>query len=89
LQEPPPPLDATPLASAAVAASRRDELVDLTEREIAVLRLVAAGLTTKEIAARLALSPRTVQAHLYRIFGKLDVTTRSAATRYALDHGLV
>ena len=61
---------------------------DLTSRELEVLRLIAAGLTNKEIGERLVVSPRTVQAHLYRIFGKLDVTTRSAATRYALERGL-
>jgi DNA-binding NarL/FixJ family response regulator len=62
--------------------------MDLTDREVDVLRLLAAGLTNKDIADRLVLSPRTVQAHLYRIFGKLDVTTRSAATRYAVEHDL-
>jgi DNA-binding NarL/FixJ family response regulator len=61
----------------------------LTEREIEVLRLVAEGLTNKDIAERLVLSHRTVQAHLYRIFSKLDVTTRSAATRTAIQRRIV
>ena len=78
-----PQPDAPPAAPPAPA-----DLLALTEREREVLRLVAAGLTNKEIAGRLHLSPRTVQAHLYRIFDKLDVTTRGAAVRYALDHGL-
>ena len=62
--------------------------MDLTEREVEVLRLLAAGLTNRDIADKLVLSPRTVQAHLYKIFNKLDVTTRSAATRYAVEQGL-
>lgn len=61
----------------------------LTSRELEVLKLVAAGLTDPQIAEKLSLSPRTVNAHLRSIFSKLDVTTRSAATRYALEHNLV
>lgn len=61
----------------------------LTEREVEVLRLLAAGLTNKDIADRLVLSHRTVQAHLYRIFSKLNVTTRSAATRTAIERHIV
>ena len=62
---------------------------DLTTREREFLRLMANGLTNKEIGEHLVVSHRTVQTHLYNIFSKLDVTTRTAATRYALDHGLV
>jgi predicted ATPase/DNA-binding CsgD family transcriptional regulator/Tfp pilus assembly protein PilF len=62
---------------------------DLTRREVSVLQLAAQGLTNKEIAERLTLSHRTVQNHLYSIFNKLDVTTRSAATRLALERRLV
>jgi DNA-binding CsgD family transcriptional regulator len=60
----------------------------LTAREVEVLGLVAQGLTTPQIADQLIISPRTVHAHLRAIYGKLDVTTRSAATRYAVEHGL-
>jgi predicted ATPase/DNA-binding CsgD family transcriptional regulator len=62
---------------------------DLTAREVEVLRLVAEGLTDVEVAERLVVSPRTVHSHLRSIYRKLDVTTRSAATRYAIDHSLV
>jgi DNA-binding NarL/FixJ family response regulator len=60
----------------------------LSEREAEVLRFVAAGLTNIEIAERLYLSPNTVRAHLHRIYGKLEVTNRAEAVRFALDHNL-
>jgi predicted ATPase/DNA-binding CsgD family transcriptional regulator/tRNA A-37 threonylcarbamoyl transferase component Bud32 len=61
---------------------------ELTAREIEVLRLLATGLSNKRIAERLVLSPHTVNGHIHSIFGKLAVHSRSAATRYALDHQL-
>ncbi|HEX5501300.1 MAG TPA: AAA family ATPase, partial [Thermomicrobiales bacterium] len=60
----------------------------LTAREVEVLRLVAEGLTDTQVAARLFLSPRTVNAHLRTIYGKLGVATRGAAIRFALEHDL-
>ena len=60
----------------------------LSEREAEVLRLVAAGLTNAQVAERLYLSRRTVDAHLTSIFRKLGVNSRSAATRFAVEHGL-
>ena len=60
----------------------------LTAREIDVLALVADGRTDAEIAERLVVSVRTVHAHLRSIYRKIDLHTRSAATRYALEHGL-
>jgi len=62
---------------------------ELTIREIEVLRLLATGLSNKQIAKYLVLSPHTVNAHIHSIFSKLAVQSRSAATRYALDHQLV
>jgi DNA-binding NarL/FixJ family response regulator len=62
---------------------------ELTAREIEVLRLLATGLSNKQIAKYLVLSPHTVNAHIHSIFSKLAVQSRSAATRYALDHQLV
>jgi predicted ATPase/DNA-binding CsgD family transcriptional regulator len=61
----------------------------LTAREVEVLRLVAAGLTDVQVAERLVVSPRTVQTHLSSIYGKLQVGSRSAATRFAVENGLV
>jgi DNA-binding CsgD family transcriptional regulator len=60
----------------------------LSEREAEVLRLVAQGLSNAEVADRLFLSPRTVNAHLTNIYRKLDLPSRNAATRFALEHGL-
>ncbi|MCI0396366.1 MAG: LuxR C-terminal-related transcriptional regulator [Chloroflexi bacterium] len=64
------------------------DLSDLTERETEVLRLLAQGLTNAQIAAALVISPYTVNAHLRAIYGKLNVSTRAAATRYAFEHHL-
>jgi predicted ATPase/DNA-binding CsgD family transcriptional regulator len=61
----------------------------LSEREIDVLRLVARGLSAKQVAAQLIISPRTVHAHLASIYGKIGVSTRVAATHFAIEHGLL
>jgi DNA-binding NarL/FixJ family response regulator len=61
----------------------------LSARELQVLRLVAAGKTNKAIAAELFLSEKTVDRHVSNIFGKLDVSSRAAATAFAYEHGLV
>ncbi len=60
----------------------------LTVREVEVLRLLAQGLTDAQIAAQLIISPRTVNTHLKAIYGKIQVSSRSAATRYALEQRL-
>jgi len=60
----------------------------LSPREIEVLKLVAQSLTNAQAAERLFLSPRTVNAHLNSIHHKLEVSSRSAATRFAIEHGL-
>jgi DNA-binding CsgD family transcriptional regulator/tetratricopeptide (TPR) repeat protein len=62
---------------------------DLTEREVEVLRLVARGLSDAQIAELLVISPRTVNAHLRSIYSKLNITSRHAATHFALEHHLI
>lgn len=75
----PPPLviDATPMRQG------------LTAREIDVLRLVAEGLTDPQIASRLYLSPRTVHTHLRSIYAKLEVPSRAAAARIAVERHIL
>jgi non-specific serine/threonine protein kinase len=60
----------------------------LSPRELEVLRLVADGLTDAEVAGRLFMARRTVNTHLTSIYTKLGVSSRSAATRWAVEHGL-
>ncbi|TME05251.1 MAG: tetratricopeptide repeat protein [Chloroflexi bacterium] len=62
---------------------------ELTPREVEVLRLVASGLSNAQMAEKLIISPRTVHAHVRSIYSKLFITSRSAATRYAIDHKLI
>jgi DNA-binding NarL/FixJ family response regulator len=61
----------------------------LSARELEVVRLVAAGRSNQAIAAELVLSEKTVARHLSNIFGKLGVSSRTAAAAYAYEHGLV
>jgi two-component system response regulator NreC len=61
---------------------------DLSDREVAVLRLIALGHTNTEIAQQLFLSTRTVETHRAHIQQKIRRTSRAELVRYALDHGL-
>jgi DNA-binding NarL/FixJ family response regulator len=61
----------------------------LTPRELQVIGLIAAGRTNHAIAQTLSISDRTVDRHVSNIFTKLDLSSRSAATAYAYEHGLV
>ena len=60
----------------------------LTERETEILRMVATGLSYKQIASRLVLSHRTVQNHVQNSLGKLHLHNRVELVRYAIEHGL-
>lgn len=62
---------------------------ELTAREVEVLRLLAQGLSNTQMAERLIISPRTIHAHIRSIYSKLGLTSRVAATRYAIDHHLL
>jgi DNA-binding NarL/FixJ family response regulator len=61
----------------------------LTAREMDVLRLLAQGLTSAQIAERLVIGLVTANSHVRSIYSKLGVTSRSAATRYAIEHHLL
>lgn len=77
---------ATPAGAA--AEERRRPIPELTERETEVLRLVATGMSYKEIAAELFLSHRTVQNHVQNTLGKLHLHNRVELVRFALARGL-
>jgi DNA-binding CsgD family transcriptional regulator len=72
-------LRAKACAHAALLATSVDRTLELTDRELRVLELVAAGRTNVAIARIFDISPRTVAKHLEHIYGKLDVTNRAAA----------
>jgi len=72
-----------------VAGAERTRLSLLSDRELEVLRLVAAGLTSKEIAATLHLSPKTVDNHTQRIMEKLNIHGRAELVRFAIREGCV
>lgn len=72
------------------SSAKTDELREkLTRRELEILELVTTGLTNAQIAEKLFITSRTVNAHLTSIYAKLEVTSRSGAIRYALEHRLV
>ena len=80
------PILPTPTPPARSAATYPD---GLTAREVEVLRLLAQGLTSAQIAEQLMIGVVTVNFHVRSIYSKLGVSSRAAATRYALEHHLV
>jgi|SRR5579872_2739383 len=70
-------------------ASRRPDLNELSTRETEVIRLIAEGLSNKEIGARLNLSEKTIKNHISRIFSKLNIYARSQAAVHAIRLGLL
>jgi DNA-binding CsgD family transcriptional regulator len=77
------------ISAAGQPAPRLERPAGLTEREVDVLRLLARGLQTKQIARALAISTKTADHHVQHAYGKLGVSTRAAATLVAMEHGLV
>jgi HD-GYP domain-containing protein (c-di-GMP phosphodiesterase class II) len=61
----------------------------LTDREVEVLRLIAAGLSNREIAASLSISPRTAEHHVQHIYTKIGVSTRAGAAMFTMEHALL
>lgn len=93
--ETPPPAHVSALTQpekplTALASVVAPQLVEeLTSREVEVLRRLVQGLTYAQIAEQLVISPRTVDAHLRAIYGKLGVRSRHEATRFAVEHNLI
>lgn len=75
-------------ALAALQPDARDQY-GLSARELEVLRLVATGLTNREVAERLTIAVRTVDRHVANILTKLGVPSRTAASSFAHEHGLI
>jgi HD-GYP domain-containing protein (c-di-GMP phosphodiesterase class II)/DNA-binding CsgD family transcriptional regulator len=88
-------LDATAVSSVLASAGHRVQPrstvwpLGLTDREVDVLRSVGSGLSIKQAAQALCVSPKTIDTHLQRIYPKLGVSTRAAATLRAVEHGLL
>jgi DNA-binding NarL/FixJ family response regulator len=80
----------SPRAARALITERRGQrpFQELTSRELDVLRLVARGLSNKQIAWRLAISEKTVKAHMTSIFGRIRVADRTQAALWAQRHGV-
>lgn len=72
-----------------VAPVRRERPSGLSGREVEVLRLVARGLTNREMAERLHVSPDTIKHHVGHIYDKIDRSTRAGATLFAMEQGLL
>lgn len=68
---------------------RREGPAGLTAREVEVLRLVARGLSNKEIATRLVISPKTTGNHIEHIYTKIGTSNRAGASLFAMQHGLL
>jgi DNA-binding NarL/FixJ family response regulator len=68
---------------------RREWPAGLTEREVEILRLVAQGLSNRQIASKLTISPKTANAHVEHIYTKSGVNSRALASLFAAKHGLI
>ena len=74
---------------AALHGSIQGQRTELSEREVEIVELVAAGLTNQEIAERLMISKRTVDNHVSNIFTKTGAKNRVALLNWAMDHGKI
>jgi HD-GYP domain-containing protein (c-di-GMP phosphodiesterase class II) len=76
-------------ATPARKVDRRGRPAGLSDREVEVLRLVARGLSNREVADRLTVSRRTVEHHVQHIYDKIGVSSRAAAALFAMEHDLL
>jgi HD-GYP domain-containing protein (c-di-GMP phosphodiesterase class II) len=81
--------DAVLAAAGHRVARRREGPAGLTPREVDVLRLLARGLSNKDIARRLTITPKTTNSHIEHIYAKLGVSSRAAASLFAAQSGLL
>lgn len=77
------------VAGHGVSLARRTRIAGLTDREVQVLRLLARGSSNREIAQRLTISPQTAGHHVRHIYDKINVSTRAAASLFAMQHNLL
>ena len=70
-------------------ARRREALRGLTAREVEVLILLARGMSNRQIAERLVITPKTAGNHVEHIYAKIDASSRAAAAMFAVQHGLL
>ena len=82
-------VDAVLSAAGHRVPKRRDDVAGLTTREIEVLRLVARGMTNKAIAQQLVITPKTAGNHIEHIYTKIGASSRSTASLFAMQHGLL
>ncbi len=82
-------VDAVLSASGQPRGKRRMGVAGLTPREIEVLVLIARGASARQVARELSITPKTAETHIERIYSKIGATTRSTATLFALQHGLL
>ena len=68
---------------------RRGGVAGLTARELEVLILAARGMSTRQIAEQLVITPKTASHHLEHIYVKIDASSRAGAAMFAMQHGLL
>jgi HD-GYP domain-containing protein (c-di-GMP phosphodiesterase class II)/DNA-binding CsgD family transcriptional regulator len=82
-------VDAVLAAAGHEVGRRRDWPAGLTTREVDVLRLLARGLSSKQIATQLVITPKTARNHIEHIYAKIDTSSRVEASLFATEHGLL
>ena len=70
-------------------STRPSAPAELTPREVEVLRLIAIGHTTAQVAHLLSISPKTTDHHIQHVYAKIGASNRSVATLFAMQHGLI
>ena len=71
------------------AVKKNEKIANLTKRELDIIKLLAEGLTNKEISETFKISDRTVKNHIFSLFRKIQVNDRTQAAVYAIKNGIV